>query len=572
MRTRTTTEAPQQVDVAIIGGGLAGLTLALQLRRELPHVSVLVVERNAHPVPEAAFKVGESTSELGAHYLRDVLGLAEHLKTQQIVKLGLRFFFTAGDNSDIARRVELGLRTHLSASTYQLDRGRLENALADLVRQQGVELVDGGKVEDVEISRDGNTLAIVQDGAQRKVGARWLVDASGRPGMIKRRLGLARRVDHDPSAAWFRIAVEIDPDAWSAAPEWRARVKAGLRRTSTIHLMGRGYWVWLIPLASGSTSIGLVADERFHPFQTYNSFDKLMAWLRTYEPQCAAAVEAHPGKIQDFRVLRHYAYGCERVFSPDRWCLTGESGLFLDPFYSPGTDFIAIANGFVVKMVDADLRGEAKLDQLIQYYDHWLLRTFDGTLKLFADQYTLMGNAQVMSVKTVWDFLRYWGSIALLTIQHKHVDVAFTRRIAQDFYRLAKLDERVQAFFREWDELDDADWDPAFLDYKSVPYVEALNKMLATSLTEAEVERAIDENADLCEQVAAAIMARALNRCRLAPPGGAIDPYTLSLHDCEPAHEVAQTPDPGVEAAMAPMWLEAAGVATTVLVESASPS
>ena len=304
MRSRTTTEALQRVDVAIIGGGLAGLTLALQLRRELPQVSVLVVERNAHPVPEAAFKVGESTSELGAHYLRDVLGLAEHLKTQQVQKLGLRFFFTAGDNSDIARRVELGVRTFLYASTYQVDRGRLENALADLVRQQGVELVDGGKVEDVEISRDGHTLAIVQDGAQRQVEARWLVDASGRPGMIKRRLGLARPIDHQPSAAWFRIAVEIDPDAWSAAPEWRARVKPGLRRTSTIHLMGRGYWVWLIPLASGSTSIGLVADERFHSFDTYNSFDKLMAWLRTHEPQCASAVDAHREKIQDFRVLR----------------------------------------------------------------------------------------------------------------------------------------------------------------------------------------------------------------------------------------------------------------------------
>src|SRR5256885_9033371 len=116
MRSRTTDEAVQRVDVAIIGGGLAGLTLALQLRRELPHVSVLVVERNAHPVPEAAFKVGESTSELGAHYLRDVLGLAEHLKTQQVQKLGLRFVFTAGDKSVIARRGRVRVATSLCAS------------------------------------------------------------------------------------------------------------------------------------------------------------------------------------------------------------------------------------------------------------------------------------------------------------------------------------------------------------------------------------------------------------------------------------------------------------------------
>ena len=35
----------------------------------------------AHPVREAAFKVGESTVEIGAHYFADVLGFREHLET-----------------------------------------------------------------------------------------------------------------------------------------------------------------------------------------------------------------------------------------------------------------------------------------------------------------------------------------------------------------------------------------------------------------------------------------------------------------------------------------------------------
>ena len=33
----------------------------------------------------------------------------------------------------------------------------------------------------------------------------------------------------------------------------------------------------------------------------------------------------------DFRKLKNYAYGTRRGLSPQRWCLTGESGLFLDP-------------------------------------------------------------------------------------------------------------------------------------------------------------------------------------------------------------------------------------------------
>src|SRR6266705_2741969 len=78
-----------QYDVAIVGGGMAGLTLALQLKQSRPATRILVIERQNHPVPEAAHKVGESTVEIAAHYLRDVLGLQDHLQTHQLRKFGL---------------------------------------------------------------------------------------------------------------------------------------------------------------------------------------------------------------------------------------------------------------------------------------------------------------------------------------------------------------------------------------------------------------------------------------------------------------------------------------------------
>ncbi len=73
-----------------------------------------------------------------------------------------------------------------------------------------------------------------------------------------------------------------------------------------------------------------------------------------HEPQCHDVVKEHLDEIQDFRVMRDYSFGCDQVYTGhERWCLTGEAGIFLDPLYSPGLDLIAISNSLVVDLVDA---------------------------------------------------------------------------------------------------------------------------------------------------------------------------------------------------------------------------
>jgi len=115
------------------------MTLALQIKKARPETTILVVEKQEHPVPEAAHKVGESTVEIQAYYLRNILGLQEHLRTQQLPKYGLRLFFTLDDNRDIARRVELGhaVLPPRRVATYQIDRGRLENELSVVIGGEG---------------------------------------------------------------------------------------------------------------------------------------------------------------------------------------------------------------------------------------------------------------------------------------------------------------------------------------------------------------------------------------------------------------------------------------------------
>src|SRR5439155_20717900 len=96
----------------------------------------------------------ESTSDVGAYYFRNVVGVAGHVDTQQLRKAGLSFYASAGGNHEIARRVEIdGFFDYEEFPTYQLDRGRFENELRECNPRTGVDAVGGCRVESVQLGR-----------------------------------------------------------------------------------------------------------------------------------------------------------------------------------------------------------------------------------------------------------------------------------------------------------------------------------------------------------------------------------------------------------------------------------
>jgi flavin-dependent dehydrogenase len=442
-----------QYDVIIAGGGLAGLCLARQLRREAPSLRVLLAEKRRHPVPEAAFKVGESSVEIGAHYFQRVIGLEQHLRHAQLEKLGLRYFFPANGNHRIDRRFELGPSGFPPVPSFQLDRGRLENMLLRTNRDDGVDVRDGCRVTAYEFGDPFHRVEIQTGSGAMQVEGRWLVDASGRRGLIRQQLGLTRKVGHLANACWFRIPRRLRVDDWSDDPEWKGRVPSDQRWLSTNHLMGVGYWVWLIPLASGSTSVGIVVDGQLHPYHRLNRFDRALDWLREFEPQCAEVVRRHGGEREDFLALQEFAYGCSRVFSAARWALVGEAGLFTDPFYSPGSDFIAIGNDYTADLIERERAGE-DVERRVEQYNTTYLRLYEAFLRLYEGQYSIMGNAQVMTAKVAWDNACYWAITALLFFQRRYRRPEFIASLEDLMRRFFVLHARMQQFLKVWSGID----------------------------------------------------------------------------------------------------------------------
>lgn len=425
--------ALREYKVVICGGGLAGLTLGLQLKQNHPSASVKIIEKTPRPLPEAAHKVGESTVEIGAHYLSSVLGLKDYLEEKHLPKLGLRYFY--GDTSaPFENRPELGPSMFSPVPTYQLDRGILENDLREKAISKGVELLEGASLKDISISESGlNSVTYTLNEAEKTSQANWVVDAMGRRRYLQTKLGLKKESPHSASSVWFRIEgkVTVDDLVPASNKKWHER-NIEDRYYSTNHLMGLGYWVWLIPLSSGTTSVGIVTQNDLHDYSSYSrNYETSLEWLEQNEPRLAQHLKG--SEPLDFRKIKNYSYGSEQLFSENGWSCVGEAGIFSDPFYSPGSDMIGITNTFTGNLIREDIKGKLNSEKVNQLNDFILKTMFPDQLNYYTEGYHTFGNTQVAASKFLWDTLYYWRVYA-------H---AFMTGVFEDFEKLKTLEKHV---------------------------------------------------------------------------------------------------------------------------------
>lgn len=445
-------EDNQVFDVVIAGGGLAGQCLARQLKLARPALSVAVIDLEKRPLPEAAFKVGEATSELGAHYLAVKLQLKDYLDREHLLKNGLRFFF--GDaQGPLENRPEYGPRQFPPMSSFQLDRGKLENHLRDLNQAAGVTLLEGFGVSEIflgEKKAPHTTVIRERHGAKtHSLRSTWVVDCTGRQRLLQKKLNLGAPSPLKHSASWFRVKGECNVENFVPAENdaWHEKVPGGIRYRSTTHLVGHGYWVWLIPLSSGNTSIGIVTDERIHPIADISTYERALAWLKIHEPVLARNLAGFG--VMDFLFFQEFSYDTKQFYSADRWACVGEAAAFLDPFYSPGSDFIGMGNTMVTRLIQRHFE-ETLTPAAVERSNATMLMLQRAFTEVFRDQYPAFGRAKVMTAKVIWDNASYWVFVCQAFFQDIYFDDEFLERYVQAFEKYHQLNQRVQQLFRDW--------------------------------------------------------------------------------------------------------------------------
>lgn len=491
-------------DVVICGGGLAGLALARQLRRDLPERNVVVLDRLARPLPEAAFKVGEATVEVGGFYLGEILGLAEYLDREHLPKHGLRFFYGPG-TGPVEERPEFGLSADPPAPSYLIDRGKLENHLRDRLVARGIDLREGTKVEQVKLGGGEEPHEVRYrnaDGEMESVLARWVVDASGRRRLIQRELNLVIDTPGKCSAVWFRVEGRVSVRDL-AAPEskaWHERVPARNRDLTVTHLVGRGYWVWIIPLSSNATSIGIVTDEARHEFADFNTRERAMAWLEAHEPLLGRRVAELPWL--DFRVLRRYSYRSKHILSEDRWACVGEAAFFSDPLNSPGTDVIGFGNCIVVDTIRRDFAGTLDPKTVLEY-DRFLCGLNELLTYQFQTEYEIFGHPVAAAIKVLWNVASAWSIYSPQMFNQTFLDPEKREAIRRATMGYFFLTRRMHALLQEWGSREPGRLHYELIDYRKIPLLRELAlRNLRTGKTAAELAEDQRWNMERLEELA----------------------------------------------------------------------
>ena len=189
------------------------------------------------------------------------------------------------------------------------------------------------------------------------------------------------------------------------------------------------------------------------------------------------------------------------MFSDQGWGLTGEAGVFADPFYSPGSDFIALNNSFITKLIEnqskgQDIRLESRVYQSINQ------SFFDSTLSLYTGQYGGFGDRQMMSLKLVWDYAYYWGVLSLLFFRSAMIDIPLMRTLNPKLTIAYKLNSHIQGLFRQRASLRiSLPAQGLFMDQYQIPCLRYFNQILqATETTDIQV--LLGDNVNKLERIA----------------------------------------------------------------------
>ncbi|WP_067463318.1 NAD(P)/FAD-dependent oxidoreductase [Nocardia amamiensis] len=418
-----TSSTETRYDVAILGAGIAGSTLATILARH--DVRVLLIDAGVHP----RFAVGESTIPFATSTMQimaeryDVPELAplSNFKdtTDQVAttcgqKQNFGFVYhTEGEPSDPAQANQLVLPIWFRAESHWF-RQDIDTYVFNLAVRYGATPRLNTRISEIDI--DPGRGARLRTATGEHFDAEYLVDATGFRSALADRFGLreqpTRADTHSRSLFTHMVGVTPYDDAAPVDYGQPCRWHNG-----TLHHIFDGGWLWVIPFDNHERStnpvcsVGLtltgsaVFDDRDAPEQEFEDF------LRRFP--------AVAGQFKSAKAVRPWISTGRLQYSAtstvgDRFTLTAQSAGAIDALFSRGLgNSFEIVNALAYRIIEAT-RDDDWSTSRFAFVDVLQQRLFDAHDALAYCSYVAFRDYSLWNAMfRVWDTFSFYTAATL---------------------------------------------------------------------------------------------------------------------------------------------------------------
>jgi len=385
-----------QADVVIVGGGPGGSTAGTLIKKYMPNLEVLILEKARFPRDH----VGESQLPVIGKILRE-MGCWEKCEAADFpIKVGATYRWGNSDQLWDFNFVEPDLIEDLQrpspyegariSTAWQVDRAVYDEILLDHAEEVGCTVHQETQVTQTVLDESDpdhidHLVVRTADGGTTEVRGRYYLDASGGIGVLRKALGV--KVDSPTTlqnvAFW---------DYWENA-EWAVEIGVGGTRVQVLSI-GTG-WLWFIPLGPTRTSIGFICPASYYK-ESGKTPEEIYQWAVNEEPR-VRELTANATQRGEVEATKDWSFLAERLAGKN-WMLVGESAGFADPI---------LAGGMMLTHTGARHAAYTILElERKRHPARWLLENYDATQKRrikqhirFAD-FWYAGNGQFTDLET----------------------------------------------------------------------------------------------------------------------------------------------------------------------------
>ncbi|KAK0199426.1 putative halogenase [Desarmillaria ectypa] len=366
-------QVPSSTNILVIGGGPAGSYAASVLARE--GFEVILLEKDVFP----RYHIGESMLPSWSQFLKFIdcdekvrnYGFLRKpggaIKLKQDKREGYTDFIATDPNN----------------TAWNVVRSEFDDLLLRHASELGVHVYEGARVEEIHFSPEEPTRPVSLtwskvDGTRGEVSFNWLVDASGRNGLMSTRYLKNRTFNKSLKnvAVW---------GYWTGTE----RYAPGTKRENAPWfeaLTDETGWAWFIPLHNGTTSVGVVLREeesKRKKAQYKSEFNDKS--LSEVQHDCYMSdLQLAPGLIQllgngefegKLMSAGDYSYHASE-YAGSHFRIAGDAGAFIDPFFSSGIHLAFTGGLSAASTIAASIRGHCTEAEASEFHTSKITTAF----------------------------------------------------------------------------------------------------------------------------------------------------------------------------------------------------